>query len=193
MVEDVVTPNGPYRLRLMSRSSAWRDALPTAPRPPPGRGPTGRLSCGPRRGEPRACPLHARAARRHGRLPPPLRARSTPRSRFARVRRLPAAASRDRHARGAAGGVRPADRGEPGGCDRALDPASARKPRSPPATPSHSSPPSTSAAAGSRPRAPRRSSASFAPSIWSDSAGTTPTSSCSGSAASGASAPGRLA
>ena len=27
MVEDVVTPSGPYRLRLMSRSGAWRGAL----------------------------------------------------------------------------------------------------------------------------------------------------------------------
>ena len=28
MVEDVVTPVGPYRLRLMARSGTWRGALP---------------------------------------------------------------------------------------------------------------------------------------------------------------------
>ena len=43
MVEDVVTPVGPYRLRLMTRGAPARGALPGQRAAPPGPGPDGRV------------------------------------------------------------------------------------------------------------------------------------------------------
>ena len=74
-------------------------------------------------GRARAGPLDARARRRHGRVPPPFRARPADRRVGSRACRLPAAAARDGGARDTPRDRRPADRVLARTGDRALRPA----------------------------------------------------------------------
>ena len=112
VLEDVVTPTGPYRLRLMARSGTWQGSLPGNRVATASQRPDGRVVVRAPDDEALATrPLHARARRRHRRLPRALRPRPAARPVRAVLRRLPAAPPRDRDARRRPRDVRPADRG----------------------------------------------------------------------------------
>ena len=131
VLEDVVTPAGPYRLRLMARSGTWRGALPGNRRAAAHQRPDGRVVV-------RAPDEPALATARfmlaldddtagfHERFArDPLSAVGT------RLRRLPAAPPRDRDARSRPRALRPAHRGPPCPRDRAAIAAPAADASSP--------------------------------------------------------------
>ena len=121
MVEAVLRAVGPYSLRLTARTATWNARLTeerwaSARQLSDGRVVV-RASCDERR---RAGAFHARARRRHDRLPSRVRARSAPRPVGAAPAGPSIAAEGDGDARGGPGGVRSADPGVASARDRAL-------------------------------------------------------------------------
>ena len=195
MIEDVVTPTGPYRLAPdVPQRHLGRRRSPTARRPPPGSAPTaGSSSARPTEAGIDARPVHARARRRHRRS-------STRDSRATRCSGRPFAGSSatgrcgsrpspTRRSRAMCGQLIEARRAV---IDRARDPARGSAPPSRPARGSAALSPADLRAR--RPRDLARDDARAARAVARPRAAARATrrrSSCSASVASAGSAPGR--